>query len=457
LAECADDYCPEGTYFDGWSCYDCSYCVNTNDDSACDSPNDCCGACGDSADGDCGSLASNNGNISFAATKAKIDAAVVYTHNPSTVVNIATGEITYSDDYQANRAVSYDVTFSCEACFDVDGDGILDDWAGLWSTSDPEFLVYGFETDDNVCVTVTGVSTELGVTDTSDAVCAAAGGCDDADSDGICDDVDDCVGQYDDCGNCNGDNMCFDLGDVNMDGSINVTDIVAVVSYIVNGSDGDLAYSDMNGDGSTNVTDIVAIVNIIMGGTARVDGATDATITIAGNLLSVEGNGFIQGAQLTLTHQGSISIDLANEFVADYRTSGNTTTLVIATDGTHSLTDIATISGNYEITESIIVNSTDEVHTQQVLEVAGFELKAAYPNPFNPITSLGLVIPEAGFVSVKVYNLMGQEVATLVEGMMQPTNNYTMTWNASNMSSGVYLVRAEGAGSVATQKLMLLK
>ena len=92
-----------------------------------------------------------------------------------------------------------------------------------------------------------------------------------------------------------------------------------------------------------------------------------------------------------------------------------------------------------------------------MFEVASFELKAAYPNPFNPITSLDLVVPEAGFVSVKVYNLMGQEVATLVEGMMQPTNGYTMTWNASNVSSGVYLVRAEGAGSVATQKLMLLK
>ena len=103
------------------------------------------------------------------------------------------------------------------------------------------------------------------------------------------------------------------------------------------------------------------------------------------------------------------------------------------------------------------MNSQDEVQTQQVLEVAGFELKAAYPNPFNPVTSLDLVVPEAGFVSVKVYNVMGQEVATLTEGMMQATSGYTLTWDASNMSSGVYLVRAEGVGSVATQKLMLLK
>ena len=68
-----------------------------------------------------------------------------------------------------------------------------------------------------------------------------------------------------------------------------------------------------------------------------------------------------------------------------------------------------------------------------------------------------MVVPEAGFVSVKVYNLMGQEIATLTEGMMQATSGYTVTWDASNMASGVYLVRAEGVGSVATQKLMLLK
>ena len=50
---CEED-CPDGTYFDGWSCYDCSYCLTISDDSACDAPDDCCGQCGGSVDGDCG-------------------------------------------------------------------------------------------------------------------------------------------------------------------------------------------------------------------------------------------------------------------------------------------------------------------------------------------------------------------------------------------------------------------
>ena len=85
-----------------------------------------------------------------------------------------------------------------------------------------------------------------------------------------------------------------------------------------------------------------------------------------------------------------------------------------------------------------------------------FSLRGAYPNPFNPTTSLILDIPEAGQVSVQVYNLIGQVVATLASGFMD-ADTYTLTWDASNMSSGMYFVRAETTGKVTTQKLMLMK
>ena len=410
----------------------------------------------------------------------------------SVMINVLTGEVTYSDDANnGNRTVSYTIDVSCDTCLSGGP------WSGSWTDiPQSDFLIYGFDAGANVCGSVTGVSTLYGNTESSEAACAEAGGeveeceffdCSGAEAcgvegyvgDGYCDDGSwgyyfncaefDCDGGdctvecWDGSSACSGDTECPEEpqcgeNDVNSDGQVNVTDIVFVVSVILgtNQTDPDEC-TDVNGDGQINVTDIVTIVNAILGGSARVDDATDATITIAGNLLSVDGNGFIQGIQLTLTHEGSININLENEYVADYRTIGNTTTLVVVTDGSHSLTDVATISGSYEITDAIVVNSQDEVQTQQVLEVAGFELKAAYPNPFNPVTSLDLVVPEAGFVSVKVYNVMGQEVATLTEGMMQATSGYTLTWDASNMSSGVYLVRAEGVGSVATQKLMLLK
>jgi len=69
---------------------------------------------------------------------------------------------------------------------------------------------------------------------------------------------------------------------------------------------------------------------------------------------------------------------------------------------------------------------------------------------------LELSVPMNGQVTVQVYNLMGQVVATLASGYMD-ANTYTLTWDASNAASGMYLVKAEAAGKVTTQKLMLMK
>ena len=77
--------------------------------------------------------------------------------------------------------------------------------------------------------------------------------------------------------------------------------------------------------------------------------------------------------------------------------------------------------------------------------------------PFNPTTSLTLSVPEAGQVSVQVYNLMGQVVATVASGHMDANPSYQLTWDASQAASGMYLVKAEAAGQVTTQKLMLMK
>jgi len=101
----------------------------------------------------------------------------------------------------------------------------------------------------------------------------------------------------------------------------------------------------------------------------------------------------------------------------------------------------------------MVVNGSNEI---AVSTPAVFSLGAAYPNPFNPATSIALDISEAGNVNVTVYNLMGQGVATLAEGYMQP-GVYHLNWDASQEVSGMYLVRAEAGGFISTQKLLLIK
>ncbi|MAZ61504.1 MAG: hypothetical protein CMG50_04935, partial [Candidatus Marinimicrobia bacterium] len=261
-----------------------------------------------------------------------------------------------------------------------------------------------------------------------------------------------------DTGGDTGGDDCL-LGDNNDDETINVQDIILVVNYIMGTNTDDLPCGDMNDDGAINVQDIVSVVNIIMGTSARVDSATEATLVIRNNDLLLRSDGFVQGVQLTLSHGNDFLISLEEEYVSELLTRKNHTKVVLVTDGLNTLEKIADIKGNYTILSSIVSdNQGNSILTNQITEISDFMLTEAYPNPFNPTTNLSLVLSEAGYVSVKIYNIVGQEVAILAEGMYEANiNGHQLTWDASNVSSGVYIVRAESLGKVSTQKLMLLK
>ena len=95
--------------------------------------------------------------------------------------------------------------------------------------------------------------------------------------------------------------------------------------------------------------------------------------------------------------------------------------------------------------------------TEQVLP-ENYTLLPAYPNPFNPSTSIKLAMPQDGFVSVKVYNLSGQVVATLHQGNLSASATpYSFNWDASQMASGMYFLQAETAGNIDGQKIILMK
>ncbi|MDP7027558.1 MAG: T9SS type A sorting domain-containing protein, partial [Candidatus Marinimicrobia bacterium] len=111
--------------------------------------------------------------------------------------------------------------------------------------------------------------------------------------------------------------------------------------------------------------------------------------------------------------------------------------------------------GEFEITELIVANSHAEVSVDLPL-AASFSLSDAYPNPFNPTTTMTLTIPVSGKITVDVYNLLGQSVAILTSGY-KDAGTYNLTWDASDVSSGMYFVKAEADGFTKTQKLMLIK
>lgn len=87
---------------------------------------------------------------------------------------------------------------------------------------------------------------------------------------------------------------------------------------------------------------------------------------------------------------------------------------------------------------------------------AEFRLSTNYPNPFNPSTTIRYSIPSAGNVSLKVYSLLGQEVASLVSGV-QTAGEHTVTFDASNLAGGVYLYRLASGASTQVRKMVLVK
>ena len=85
-----------------------------------------------------------------------------------------------------------------------------------------------------------------------------------------------------------------------------------------------------------------------------------------------------------------------------------------------------------------------------------YYLNQNYPNPFNPETSIAFGLPENGKVSLKVYNLLGKEVATLVEGHL-PAGAYEFNWSAATVASGIYFYKLEAPGFTCVKKMMLVR
>ena len=87
---------------------------------------------------------------------------------------------------------------------------------------------------------------------------------------------------------------------------------------------------------------------------------------------------------------------------------------------------------------------------------SSYKLNQNYPNPFNPSTKIGYSITQSGLVTIKVYDVLGTEIETLVNEE-KPVGNYELNWNAANLPSGVYFYRLQAGSFMQTRKMILLK
>jgi len=105
------------------------------------------------------------------------------------------------------------------------------------------------------------------------------------------------------------------------------------------------------------------------------------------------------------------------------------------------------INGNYEYSKILEVDSKT---------INTYNLEQNYPNPFNPATEISFTIPKSGDVILKVYNISGSEVATLVNGFLK-AGRYAVKFNAKDDTSGIYFYRIITDNFTSTRKMLLIK
>jgi hypothetical protein len=120
------------------------------------------------------------------------------------------------------------------------------------------------------------------------------------------------------------------------------------------------------------------------------------------------------------------------------------------------------VTYEYQISD-VDITGRETIHEQIIsatpsrsIAPLNFALYPNYPNPFNPTTTIRYDVKETGIVSLKLFDLLGREVATLVYSSV-PAGSYSIDWDAGHLPSGLYLCRMEAERFVETRKMVLLK
>lgn len=99
-------------------------------------------------------------------------------------------------------------------------------------------------------------------------------------------------------------------------------------------------------------------------------------------------------------------------------------------------------------------SETDE--SEATINPTEYKLSQNYPNPFNPVKRINYSIPQQGMVSIKVFDVLGKEVTTLVNEIKQP-GSYDVEFNAANLSSGVYFYRIQSGDFRDVKRMVVIK
>jgi endo-1,4-beta-xylanase len=149
-------------------------------------------------------------------------------------------------------------------------------------------------------------------------------------------------------------------------------------------------------------------------------------------------------------HIFSLTGDTTEAGMGNYTTQFITSPYSVSRGGIMTLGTFAV--GKFKDVPDIIVG----VERNEYGAPSQFSLSQNYPNPFNPTTTIQYTVPSTQYVSLKVYDVIGRELSTLVSEV-KPPGTYTVKWDAHGLASGVYFYRLEAGQFTETRKLVLLR
>jgi len=176
---------------------------------------------------------------------------------------------------------------------------------------------------------------------------------------------------------------------------------------------------------------------IMRGGISSIQSTLDGQYIMTGNggLLKVDVNGDIIWSKPL---NDGIGLSVKETSDEGYIVSG------VTTDGNYDILLVKTTKdGTVNIEEELLVQSD-------------YTLSQCYPNPFNPTTNITYSIPELSFVTIKVYDVLGNEIATLVNEE-KPAGIYEVEFDAAGLPSGIYFYKLQTGNIIETKKMLLLK
>jgi len=167
----------------------------------------------------------------------------------------------------------------------------------------------------------------------------------------------------------------------------------------------------------------------------------------------------IANAQVRLT-SGSQQVDVTTSDDGKYTKTipSGIYSFAVSADG-YNAVNITGVQAQQSGTtvDAILQSSTTGIHAiDDGVQPDTYSLYNAYPNPFNPSTTISFTLPSRAFVSLKVYDSLGREIETLASGDL-PAGLHSRRWAATTMPSGVYFSRLQVGNNIKTKKLVLLK